>query len=593
MASADIPPPPATFSMTPDEAIAFFRAKGLKPTFTWQDMAAGEHAKAFTIAKMMDVDLLATVRQSLDDALVNGTPFEAWAKQIQPMLEAKGWWGKKDVIDPKTGKVVSAQLGSAARLETIFRTNLQSAYAAAHWEQITAQADVAPYLMYDAIDDARTRETHRAWDGTVLPVFSEWWRTHYPPCGWQCRCSAIQLSEDELEALGLEVSREPRTDLREWTNPRTGETELVPVGVDPGFGRTPTAGKKTPEQLLEEKIKALPQDLAASANLGIEAMNKQIAREVQQRVVKQAGAAALARAEASAAASAAAAEAEAQALAEAQAASADAVRALPARFGEPIEELKQVTETHRRFLDRARAELPIGPNGEHAGELPQDLLEEVSALQQTLGKALGIEPTTRINGVRGLEADVGPFVQGRVDGFTHDLDLKVRATDAQSAQQDVLVHELIHTMGGAAKDYQRLNIPLEEAATEELTQMCLGNVPRLTRPIARLDLDPDKQTEAYLKFNQHGDAFELDGTYVRWRNRLMTMLSGAMGNNDPEIVATRLRRAMLKWKSQDRGGRSGSDAVQSFIEALEPSGWEEEYFFNRVITDLKRWGPPQ
>ena len=49
--------------MSPDAAISYFRAKGLKPTFAWQDMLGEEHIRAFTVAKMMDADLLDTVRQ--------------------------------------------------------------------------------------------------------------------------------------------------------------------------------------------------------------------------------------------------------------------------------------------------------------------------------------------------------------------------------------------------------------------------------------------------------------------------------------------------------------------------------------------------
>jgi SPP1 gp7 family putative phage head morphogenesis protein len=268
----DIPPAAASFELPPEEALNLFRAKGLKPTFAWQDAAHGEHAHAFTVAKMMDVDLLSDVRKSLDQALLDGKPFAAWQKEITPLLQAKGWWGKKEVLDPVTGQMVTAQLGSAARLETIFRTNLQSSYAAGHWDQIQSQADQAPYLMYDAIDDDRTRTAHRAWDGTVLPIGSPWWAQHYPPCGWRCRCSVIQLAEDELDALGVKVtSPTPSTATAAWQNPRTGETLKIPLGVDPGFGRPPTSPLKvTADQLLHEKVQQLPQDLAASANLGIE-----------------------------------------------------------------------------------------------------------------------------------------------------------------------------------------------------------------------------------------------------------------------------------------------------------------------------------
>ena len=174
-------PAAASFGLSNAQAVSYFKAKGLKVTFDWRDMLGEEHANAFTVAKMADIDLLADVQASLDDALSNGLSYDQWKKGIVPTLQAKGWWGKQAVTDPLTGETISANLGSPARLKTIFRTNLQGAYAAGNWQQIDAQKDLAPYLMYDAVDDHRTRPEHAAWDGTVLPISSEWWKAHYPP----------------------------------------------------------------------------------------------------------------------------------------------------------------------------------------------------------------------------------------------------------------------------------------------------------------------------------------------------------------------------------------------------------------------------
>jgi SPP1 gp7 family putative phage head morphogenesis protein len=158
--------------------------KGLNPTFAWQDMIGAEHDAAFTVAKMMDTDLLATVQKRVQDAIDNGTTLQDFSKELIPELQKAGWWGKKDVIDPQTGKVVKAQLGSASRLETIFRSNLQSAYAVGQWDSISKNAATMPYLMYDAVDDSRTRPEHAARDGEVHPVTSDFWTTHFPPNGW-------------------------------------------------------------------------------------------------------------------------------------------------------------------------------------------------------------------------------------------------------------------------------------------------------------------------------------------------------------------------------------------------------------------------
>ncbi len=247
------------FDVEPERALAYFRGKGLRPSFSYADMIGAVNDQAFTVAKMMDVDLLGQVRDSLTAALAEGQQFREWKATIQPTLESAGWWGTRSMVDPLTGRTVQAQLGSAWRLETIFRTNMQTAYAAQAWTEIEAQADIAPYLIYDAVDDLRTREAHRRWDRTTLPVDSPWWRTHYPPNGWNCRCGVIQVSEDELRELGIRPTAPPDDGAYKWTNPRTGQVIKVPDGIDPGFDRNPGqdvgAGLR---RVLVEKVQVLP-----------------------------------------------------------------------------------------------------------------------------------------------------------------------------------------------------------------------------------------------------------------------------------------------------------------------------------------------
>ncbi|WP_019024070.1 MULTISPECIES: phage minor head protein [unclassified Thioalkalivibrio] len=252
----------ASFNLPPKEAVEFFRAKGLKTTFDWRDMLGAEHDHAFTVAKMMDVDMLGDVRKALDEAMARGGTLRQFRDDLIPTLQARGWWGRKDVVDPLTGERVNALLGSSGRLQTIFRTNLQSAYSVGAWERIEEQAEEAPYLMYDAVDDHRTRPEHEALNGTVLPVTDQFWQTHYPPNGWNCRCGVQQLSETEMAARGLKPSRRPSPGTKEWKNPRTGETHRVPRDLDPGWDHNPGLARSQKAQaLLQEKIQALPPDM--------------------------------------------------------------------------------------------------------------------------------------------------------------------------------------------------------------------------------------------------------------------------------------------------------------------------------------------
>ncbi|NTV80668.1 MAG: hypothetical protein HGA24_04505, partial [Candidatus Aminicenantes bacterium] len=47
----------------------------------------------------------------------------------------------------------------------------------------------------NAILDGVTRPLHRAWNGTILPVDHAWWKTHFPPNGWRCRCTVRALDD--------------------------------------------------------------------------------------------------------------------------------------------------------------------------------------------------------------------------------------------------------------------------------------------------------------------------------------------------------------------------------------------------------------
>jgi SPP1 gp7 family putative phage head morphogenesis protein len=257
----------ARFDLPPVRAVSFFRQKGLDTSFSWMDMLREEHDAAFTVAKMMDLDLLRETRDVVDQALNEGWTFQQFRDRLKPELVRRGWWGRAEMPDPVTGEIRDVQLGSTRRLKVIFNTNLKTAYAAGHWSRIQEQAAEAPYLLYDAILDQRTRPQHAAWDGTVLPVDSPWWATHYPPNGWNCRCSVIQLDADQLRELGKAGPDDPPPGgSREWVNPRTGEVEEIPTGIDPGWNYHP--GRSRTDELgeqMREKATAAGPDLGQPA----------------------------------------------------------------------------------------------------------------------------------------------------------------------------------------------------------------------------------------------------------------------------------------------------------------------------------------
>ncbi len=253
------------FSMEPKAAVEFFRQKGLKTTFSWQDMLHEEHSRNFTVAKMLDMALLKDVHDAVDEAVSKGMTLHQFRERLEPILQEKGWWGRKEMVDPATGEVVEVQLGSSRRLRTIFETNMKTAYAAGHWDQIKATADVLPYLQYSAVDDDKTRDEHKAWDNLILRWDDPWWKTHFPPNGWNCRCSVIQMTERMMKEAGKDKpDQAPAGGSYVWINPRTGEEMQIPDGIDPGWAYNPGEGRNSDAvETLLERIAEVPPAIGA------------------------------------------------------------------------------------------------------------------------------------------------------------------------------------------------------------------------------------------------------------------------------------------------------------------------------------------
>lgn len=191
--------------LPPREAIAYLEGKGYALGFGWQDIWQESNAKAFTAAGVMKADVLADLKGGLVDALKNGTSRADYVKNLQPILEKKGWWGALAQSDPETGEMSGKGL-TPRRLATIFDTNMQTAYMAGRYQALMGNVADRPYWQYVAIMDRRTRPAHSAMNGRVFRYDDPIWGSHYPPNGFRCRCSVRALDEDNLKTRGIDLS---------------------------------------------------------------------------------------------------------------------------------------------------------------------------------------------------------------------------------------------------------------------------------------------------------------------------------------------------------------------------------------------------
>lgn len=225
------------FTTAPKEVIEYFDRRPSVPTFDWRDLAPREHALAHTVAKTAGFDVLDDLRQAIRKAVADRIPFEQFRDELIPVLKRKGWWGERKARDPQTGELVKAQLGSPRRLQIMYWANVHSAHAAGEWARIERNKEFLPWLTYASSVSERKRPLHLSWVGTTLRVDDPWWRSHYPPNGWNCKCSVRQVGDREATRLHTRYGRDaaPAIDERPWLNKRTGATEMVPAGIDPGW----------------------------------------------------------------------------------------------------------------------------------------------------------------------------------------------------------------------------------------------------------------------------------------------------------------------------------------------------------------------
>ncbi|MDI3547897.1 MAG: hypothetical protein PWR10_1549 [Halanaerobiales bacterium] len=177
-----------------DEAVEAFQ--GLVPMTPYEFglLEKEVKARAFTVSRISKMDIINDVYNALQDAINEGTPIREFQSQVEDIFTKKGWQ--------------DAESRSPYRIQNIYRTNIQKVFNAGRYKQ-QMDPDVLknrPYWQYDAVNDSRTRPNHLAMDGIVKRYDDPFWETHYPPNGFQCRCSVRSRSARDLKRLNLEVS---------------------------------------------------------------------------------------------------------------------------------------------------------------------------------------------------------------------------------------------------------------------------------------------------------------------------------------------------------------------------------------------------
>lgn len=74
---------------------------------------------------------------------------------------------------------------------------ISSSQSAANWAKINPEERYN--LQYRTANDDRVRDNHRTLQDTTLPPDDPFWMLYYPPNGWRCRCTVVEVLKSKYE----------------------------------------------------------------------------------------------------------------------------------------------------------------------------------------------------------------------------------------------------------------------------------------------------------------------------------------------------------------------------------------------------------
>lgn len=222
------------------EAVDYFKQKINLPTKRWNDLKGAMHTRAFTIAGAMRADILLDFRNAVDKAIEKGESLQDFRNRFYQIASK---WRESD---PSFDEKMKKPKYGAWRSKVIYQTNMLTAAAAAQERQAREMTEVFTHAKYVCMMLPGSREEHKAWNGTVLPVTDPWWEKHSPPNGFGCMCYKDFISKYEIKT-GLEKETKAPTPANDTSN--------IGENWDYSIGDADAENQRLKEQLEEKEEK--------------------------------------------------------------------------------------------------------------------------------------------------------------------------------------------------------------------------------------------------------------------------------------------------------------------------------------------------
>ncbi len=120
-------------------------------------------------------------------------------------------------------------------LEAEYEYAVQSAQSVEAWEGFSNNTERYS-LQYRTAGDDKVRESHLRLEGTTLPKDDPFWNEYFPPLGWRCRCTTVEVKASRYvksnSAASIEVGKAATTQIGE-----NGKNKLAMFRYNPAKAR--------------------------------------------------------------------------------------------------------------------------------------------------------------------------------------------------------------------------------------------------------------------------------------------------------------------------------------------------------------------
>lgn len=81
-------------------------------------------------------------------------------------------------------------------LKSEYNLAVTGATMARQWQELQADKELFPNLQFKTAFDDNVRDAHSKLHNVIRPIDDDFWKTHYPPLGWGCRCTVLQRTAE-------------------------------------------------------------------------------------------------------------------------------------------------------------------------------------------------------------------------------------------------------------------------------------------------------------------------------------------------------------------------------------------------------------